>query len=337
MNVHLAVPDLVWPDRETRAAADPGRLAALETLIARGRRRLAPATDLESWLLAAWRTEGAAPHSLAADGGDPGDAYWLRADPCSLRVDRDRVVPLDAAMFDLDREEAAALVERLNRHFADRGFEFYPVQPERWYLRLDSPTAHAADALATARGRPIAVDPGSGAEAARWAALGNEIQMLLHEHPVNEAREVRGELPINAVWLWGGGRFAAPPVRPFRRVRSGDPLAAGLALGSGAAVLPMPDDAERWLRASSNEGVELLVLDGLRASASYGEIERWREQLAVLERDWFAPLAEALARGRIGMLTVHAIGAGGTLDVETTRQDLRYFWRRRRPLASYAQ
>src|SRR5215510_12593920 len=60
MNVHLAVLDLVWPDRETRLAADFGRLAALETLIARGRRRLAPVADLEFWLLAAWRTEGAA-------------------------------------------------------------------------------------------------------------------------------------------------------------------------------------------------------------------------------------------------------------------------------------
>jgi hypothetical protein len=119
-------------------------------------------------------------------------------------------------------------------------------------------------------------------------------------------------------------------------VRGQDPLAAGLALGSGAAVLPLPESAARWLRAAGNEGVELIVLDALRAPAAYGDAATWAERLAALERDWFAPLAGALRQGHIGMVTLHAIGAASAFDVETTRQDLRYFWRRPRPLASYA-
>jgi len=333
MNVHLAVPDLLWPERETAAAADPGPLPALERLFARGRRKRGAAADLESWLLAEWRAESAAAHSLAADGGEPGDAYWARADPCSLRVTRDALVPLDSTLFDLSRTEAEALVADLNRHFADRGLTFHPWQPERWYLRAEVPGPYDGPPLAVARGRPLAIRPG----AAPGAALANEIQMLLHEHPVNEARERRGAAPVNAVWLWGGGRFARPAARPFRRVRTRDPLAAGLALGAGAAVFPPADDATQWLRASGNDGVELVVLEALRDPASYGEAEEWRARLGVLERDWFAPLAGALARGRIGMLTLHAVGRGGTVDVETTRQDLRYFWRRRRRLASYVE
>jgi hypothetical protein len=336
MNVHLAVPDLLWPDRETRAAADPGPLAALETLIARGRRQRGVAPDLESWLLAVWQAGSAAAHSLAADGGAPGDGYWVRADPCSLRVGREALVPVDAAMFEISRADADALVEHLNRHFADRGLVFHASRPERWYARGDAPWPHAAPPLAAIRGRPLAVHPGADANGARGAALANEIQMALHEHPVNQAREARSELPVNAVWLWGGGRFASPAARPFRRVRTRDPLAAGLALASGAAIFPPVEDAERWLRACGNEGVELVVLDALRDPASYVEIERWRERLAALERDWFAPLVDALARGRIGMVTLHAIGIGGTFDAETTRQDLRRFWRRRQPVSSYA-
>lgn len=337
MNVHLAVPDLLWPGRETAVDADAEPLAALETLFARGRRKRGTAVDLESWLLAQWQADAAAAHSLAADGGAPGDAYWARADPCSLRVTRDAVVPLDAAMFEISRTEAEALAEHLNRHFADRGLAFQVLQPERWYVRIDAPWPHAAPSLAAARGKPVVVRPGADPDAARSAALANEIQMALHEHPVNAARERRGAPPVNAVWLWGGGRLARPGARPFRRVRTRDPLAAGLALGSGAAVLPLAEDAERWLRASGNDGVELVLLDALRDPASYGDIAGWREQRAALERAWFAPLADALARGRIGMVTLHAIGAGGTLEAETTRQDLRYFWRRRRPLSSYAE
>jgi hypothetical protein len=78
------------------------------------------------------------------------------------------------------------------------------------------------------------------------------------------------------------------------------------------------------------------VLDALRAPAAYGDAQGWAERLAALERDWFAPLVAALRAGRIGMVTLHAVGAGGALDVETTRQDLRFFWRRPRPVAGYA-
>jgi hypothetical protein len=43
-----------------------------------------------------------------------------------------------------------------------------------------------------------------------------------------------------------------------------------------------------------------------------------------------------LSQERIGMLTLHAIGPGGTLSVESVRGDLRRFWRRAKPLASLA-
>jgi hypothetical protein len=336
MNVHLAVPDLLWPDRDSRAAADPGRFAALETLLARGRRSSRAAGGLEQWLLAAWQTAGPAPHAMVADGGAPDDGWWLRADPCSLRLNRETVVPLDCAMFELSRTEADTLVEHLNRHLADRGLVIHPLQPERWYLRAEAPLGADASPLAAARGKAVDVHPGAGGDEAHLHALANEIQMLLHDHPVNEARERRGEPPINAVWLWGGGRLTRTTVRPFQRVRGQDPLAAGLALGSGAAVLPLPEDGGRWLRASGDGGVELIVLDALRTPAAYGDAASWGERLAALERDWFAPLAGALRQGRIGMVTLHAIGAARVLDVETTKQDLRYFWRRSRPLASYA-
>src|SRR4030095_13543732 len=35
--------------------------------------------------------------------------------------------------------------------------------------------------------------------------LGAEIEMWLHDHAVNRERAGRGQLPISALWLWGGG------------------------------------------------------------------------------------------------------------------------------------
>jgi len=338
MNVHLAVPDLFWPESAAVPAAPPSeRLPALETLLARGRRTAGAEASFEAWCLARWGVPdaGVAPYALLADGGEPGDSFWLRADPCHLRVSRDHLVLVDATLFDLARAEAEALVESLNRHFAAARIEFIPLQPERWYARVaDAPVLHTP-ALAAARGRPV--EGRTGGDEVRWRALENELQMLLHAHPVNDAREARGELPVNAVWLWGGGRLEALARRPFGRVRSADPLPAGLAAAGGGSVLPLPDDAGRWLRAAPDAGTELVVLDQLRAPAGYGDYASWVERLAALERDWFTPLLDALRADRIGMVTLHAIGAGGTLDAETTRQDLRYFWRRPKPVAAYAR
>ncbi len=56
----------------------------------------------------------------------------------------------------------------------------------------------------------------SGEDAARLSLLGSELEMWLFDHPVNRLRRERGELEINALWLWGGGPpLAAMPPLPF--------------------------------------------------------------------------------------------------------------------------
>jgi len=49
----------------------------------------------------------------------------------------------------------------------------------------------------------------AGRDGARIRSLMNEIQMLLHEHPVNQGRERARLLPVNGWWLWGFGDASA--------------------------------------------------------------------------------------------------------------------------------
>jgi hypothetical protein len=91
----------------------------------------------------------------------------------------------------------------------------------------------------------------------------------------------------------------------------------------------LPKDADSVLAALGDEGLALVVLDAPREA-------QLRERRAALERDWFLPLLAALKSGRIGMLTLHLAGENRLLHVETARSDLRYFWRRRKPLSAYA-
>jgi hypothetical protein len=341
MNVHLVVPEL-FPDPERGdAKLSETRADSLEILLARGRRNVGPGAGLEAWLLDAFAVAGqedqpAAPYSLVADGGVPDGAWWLCADPVNLRAERDTVLLSDTILFDVSRDEAASLATSLNAHFAAHGITFHPLRPDRWYARVEQDPGMTAPPLADVRGQSMIERLPHGPEGSRWRSVLNEIQMLLHEHPVNAAREARGAPAVNGLWLWGAGRVAETPRTAFHGVTSDNPVAKGLALAAGKRHDPLPGSAREWLDDSDPSGVVAVILETLRGPAAYGDLPAWRAGLETLERDWFAPLLAALRTRRIGMITVSAPAAVRTLEAETTRQDLRYFWRRRRRLAAYA-
>lgn len=320
MHCSLFIPDFFSTERASPAS----RLAAAETLIARGRRKRKASIPSEAWLFERFgvsrqRDWPVAPYALLADGGAPEGHFWMRADPVHLRVGRDSLA-FDGAPLDLSRSEAESLAGTLNRHFGDAP-AFLPLQPERWYVRLpgapDLDTTPPSAALRTAIGEKLP----RGADAMRFRALMNEVQMLLHEHPVNTEREARGAPAVNSVWFWGGGTLHTPGARPFSIVLAEDPLARGLALAAGIRARHLPENAATMLSILAAEGVALVVLDSLPGAA--------------LERDWLVPLLAALEDGRIGMLSLILPGSGSLLEVETVRSDLRYFWRTRKPLQSY--
>jgi len=346
MHCHLLLPDLFWPERDFpdiyRGLAAP----ALERLLAKGRRHAADsragANSAEEWLCERFDVERqgdlpAAPFCLLADGGEPGTHHWLRADPVHLRLEGNRLMLADSGTFSVSQQEAESLAASLNAHFSGDGLVFYPLRPDRWYLRVVRVPALETTPLEQATGRSIDSMLPRGADSPAWRAHLNDIQMLLHSHAVNEKRESAGELPINSVWLWGGGRLPDTVPAPFNAVWSRDVFAAGLAQAARIAARKLPGDAAELLRAGASEGVNLIVLDQLRAPAQYGDAQGWRAGLAQLERDWFAPLLEALQQQRIGMLSLHALGPAGARSVEITRGDLRRFWRRVKPLAHHAQ
>src|SRR6267154_2159893 len=257
--------DLYIPDFFSAEEVPPADgFAAAETLIARGRRKRIASVSREAWLFgrfgaAKQRDWPVAPYTLLADGGAPERHYWMRADPVHLRVGRDNLVLADSASFDVSRAESEALVETLNRHFGE-AMLFYPVRPERWYVRLEKAPDMQTTPPVAARGAAIDGKLPSGSDAMRFHALMNEAQMLLHEHPVNAEREARGEPALNSIWFWGGGVIAAAKARPFSAVVGDDPLARGLALAAGIPARALPKDADSVLASLGDEGLALVVL-----------------------------------------------------------------------------
>ena len=325
------VPHLFPPARLIEAAAPDLRLPALEFLLTRGTRLPSPADGVEGALCDALGVERQqdwplAPITLAADGGDPGDAYWLRADPVHLRVMRDRVVLAGGDLLELSREEADALAATVGRHFGAE-LDPLPLHPQRWYLSFPRTPGLVTTPMSVATGRDIEPLQPQGVDALLFRRRLNELQMLLHDHPVNEAREARGALPVNSLWLWGGGRLPGLP-GSCRPVHAESAEAQALAAFCGAQAHPVPTHPNAQLM--KTDGV--ILLDALTRAGQAGDAYGWRAALCGLERDWFAPLARQLRRsGPSGVQLADPVN-GKTLRLRA--RDAWRVWRRRRPLAS---
>jgi len=333
-SVHLVIPDLFLPkDFAAEVCADL-RLPALERLLGKGRSEILDPVALEEFFCGLFdmQSDGDAPIaavSAAFDGLAAG--CWLRADPVHLRLQRDQMLLLPHS--EISAEEAGQMCASLNEYFAGQGMEFFAPHPQRWYVRLDS--------LPDIRTRPISQVIGgdvrralpTGADAAHWHRVFNEIQMLLFAHPYNESRDERGELTINSVWLWGTGHSDCVPLQKnYRNASSDEVLVEMLAAAAG---IPFSAWAGHW-RDAEEDGGQLLVWTGLRSALQSGDLAAWRSALQDFESGYARPLWQALRDGKIARLQLDILSGDGIRRVMLTRGDAWSFWRRARRLAEYS-
>lgn len=344
MQITLLVPDLIWPEPDDRATLDDLSCPGLTTLIGRSRWRCRPPQAFEATLADGFGLGSSGAYAASrAHGEEPplavGDDYWLCADPVHLRLHQERLILAGGASLEIDIAEAASIIAAFNREFADFG-SFHFGAADRWYLQLP-PSAElgAFDVapLSVVAGRRVArqlpEDPGL-----RWLRRWlNEAQMLLHEHPVNQAREGDRRATINSLWLWGGGRLPSAIDCAFAAIWSDSVLARGLGRAAGGAVSPLPAQAGEFLAQVGRSGHHLLLLETLQSPVQYDDGDAWRTALIDLERRWFAPLQKALARGAIERLCLEAPTAYATVSCEARRGDQWKLWRRPSSLAETAR
>ena len=241
------------------------------------------------------------------DGDAKGaSAFHLRADPVHLRADVADLVLFSASDTAVSRDEADALARTVNDALGPHGPYVDAAHPHRWYVALDAPERIATTPLSLAAGVSVSAVMPRGPDATRWHRWMNEVQMALHECPVNLERERRGTAPINSVWPWGAGNLppapAAPP--PFVRTWSDDVLVRGLARRGGVEHGAMPAGAREWLDGVPPPGLHLVVFDDLFRAVRRGDIDAWRSGLARLSADWAQPLLRALDRGMVVRVTL---------------------------------
>lgn len=326
-HLHLLLPDLLLPPDIARQVGAGLRLPILETMLARAEQQVLPAATVEDSLCDYFSAKAVAPVRAVSDGLDVDTGFWLCADPVNLQLQQSQVVlqpdvPCDA-------EEAAAMCVTLNKHFAEDGLTFFAPHPQRWYVRCDKVSSVSMTPLRVAAWRDVKPFQPQGTDSLIWKRLANEMQMLLHDHPVNQARVAKGHPAINSLWLWGAG-LSVKLQSSFDAAGGDDGLSTAFARVAGIPVVAsLPD----LLHEQMARG--LWVNTSLNAALQRGDMYGWREAIKTVEQEIAQPVWQALRSGHLQAVTLDVLLESGIRRFTLNRAGLWKIWRRPKLLASY--
>lgn len=346
MNLHLFIPALFWSDSTLPEIYKDLPTPALAALLAKSKAVKSSVTDINAWLCKAFNIEKqrdwpVAPIMQRMDSSgqytNSNQDYWLRADPVHLRIEQNHIMLADHHMFQVTPEEALQFSEAINQILVQDNITVQPLNPYRWYIRLScAPELHTQTLNAATCNNINHLMP-TGKDGIAWHKITNEIQMLLHDHPLNQERVARDQLAINSLWFWGGGFMPQSASSSFTTVWSNDDFAQALALLCGINHRKLPDTAESWLRqADSNTGNQFIILDDLLSNEKYNDAYQWRENLKRLEKDWFSPFYAALKNNRINSIRISSVNEKFSHDFFVKPSSLWKFWSTIKPLSFYA-
>jgi len=210
-----------------------------------------------------WAAVQARKTMLATDAG----SAWAFITPCHWQTGSKQVAMDNAELDDLSEVEARALMSSMQPFFAEDGITLSYDQPDRWLAQGELLRGLTSASLDRVRGCSVADWLPSGGSAIALQRLQSEMQMLLHEHPVNEERAARGATLINSFWISGSAGLPAAWELP------------------GASEMPLEQDA-------------------LRAPALDQDWRAWCEAWQLIDGTECAAMLAALKRGETCQLTL---------------------------------
>jgi hypothetical protein len=154
------------------------------------------------------------------------------------------------ALQDVTASELQALFEHLEETLArGRPYSFRCLD-SYGYLESQAAMATAGVPAAAAHGRSPGDFPLDGPGLEVHDALQSELQMSLHDCAVNRRRAAAGRLPVNSLWLWGGGMAPDESAGSLPILFSDDPLVSGYWLRSSAAHAEWPGSLHACVEAA---------------------------------------------------------------------------------------
>jgi hypothetical protein len=244
--------------------------------------------------------------------------YWLRSDPVTLWADMAQVFMTSHGFADLDPYERNEIENCIRSVLMEEGIDLHGDHPERWCIALNGPLEFEFTSLDDALGMDMVDAMPEHPEARFWRRILNEIQVALHNCPVNIKRRQGGKQEINSVWFWGGGFIPeAAPHDLIDSVYSNNPVTRGLAIINDCRLKNQAVAAKENF---SRDGRSVLI-DWVPVS-QYAVEEL--EQLESLTRQ----LLKLADQGKLELCLYAGDGQGRKYD----RKSHRRFWKRKSPL-----
>jgi hypothetical protein len=309
-----------------RAIAERGaRWPQLARLGGRGSIRVLPSprAGLSAWQVALLDTLGVHDHdqypsaavTRTGDAGEPARGFWLHLQPMHFMAGLDRLTAVELhGASDVTRAELVELEPTIAAHLRTAAMQLVTTAHDDWLVHSES----ALDVqTATPESAAVALEQAmpKGRDAPALRRLMTELQMLLHEHPVNIARARRGLPEVNAVWFHGAGEIRDLQRYALPQGFGDDLYLRGIYRLNDAEVAAAPIEAQAMLARLSARAVVVVATD----------------DVDVLEAAWIAPLTRALTTGAIARLDI-------VLDrwhVTVARHSLLKFWRSARTPAQW--
>jgi 2,3-bisphosphoglycerate-independent phosphoglycerate mutase len=174
----------------------------------------------------------------------------FRCNLITLKFQGNKIVMEDFSAGHITDEEARKIIAGLNEEMGTNEIQFYAGVSYRHLMvlrngaakfssleKLELTPPHDIIGKEVSSFLPQTEDP--------VLTLMKESQRLLENHPVNQAREAKGLLPANSIWLWGQGR--SPHMVPLKErfgidgyVISAVHLIKGIGMLAGLEVLEVP-------------------------------------------------------------------------------------------------
>ena len=323
VHVTLLIEDF---SRLVSAAPNDLRYPALERAWTRGRSASiqAPTPNHLRFSLFGIEPEGELPVAALTHVNDrnarPGnDYFWLRADPVTMWADMARVIMTSHGFADLDPYERNEIEICVRDVLRQEGIDLHGDHPERWCIALQSPIEFAFTPLDEALGMDVAEALPGHPEARHWRRILNEVQVAMHNCPVNVRRRAAGKREINSVWFWGGGFMPdAAEHDVLDTVYSENAVSRGLAIINDCRARGQAEALESDF---SGDGQAILIDWGLGSDSA-------ERELALLE-DLVGKMLGMADRKRLDLAVYDGTGTGRVYGPRARRR----FWQRRKPLA----
>ncbi|QOL49039.1 hypothetical protein [Massilia litorea] len=254
-------------------------------------------------------------------GIEPLGGTWFIVNPIHIEIARTHLMMGDLRNLGLTEPESRALFETARPYFEEAGHALVYGDAGTWFMRADDWAGLDTATPDAALGMDLTDWMPEGRSAAAFRRLQNEVQILWHTHPVNAAREARRLPPVNAFWAWGAAEAGTLPAPDAPTLKTFDAGGAVQAL-AGAQPDALPDFGTRL------DGDTILYCGSAAPYAVGADWGGWVAQLQQLEAALFAPILDALTKGRVREVRLVLSHRDAHAEFTTTALAQRKFWRR---------